>query len=150
MNHDFETPSVTVGLEDTIILATYAHRGQFDKAGEPYICHPLRLMLTMSTLEERTVALLHDTVEDSPVTLNDLREAGYSSAVVEAIERLTHAEGVDYFDYVAKIKSNSLATKVKMADLRDNMNLSRIAKPTMKDESRVEKYQKAMAMLEAK
>lgn len=92
------------------------------------------------------VALLHDTVEDSPITLEALREAGYSDEVVKAVAVLTHAEGVEYFDYIAKIKLNPLATRVKLADLRDNMNLGRIASPT--DEARVEKYRKALAILE--
>ena len=138
-----ESPS----LEDVISIALQAHRGQVDKAGQPYICHPLRLMLQMETMEERMTAVLHDTVEDSDVTIADLQSAGLSDEVVQAIELLTHQDGVDYYEYIAQIKANPLARKVKLADLRDNMNLARIASPTDKDRKRLEKYQKAVEFL---
>ncbi len=136
-------------VEDAIALARRAHAGQVDKAGAPYISHPLRLMEAMDTDEERMVAVLHDVVEDSDVTLANLLDAGYPSAVVQAVELLTKPEHEDYFDYVRRVKQNPLARKVKLADLRDNMNRTRIARPTEKDDRRIEKYQQALEILNA-
>lgn len=135
-------------LEDAIALAALAHKGQVDKAGEAYICHPLRLMLTMTTEAERMVAVLHDAVEDTDVTLASLEAVGYQPEVVAAVAMLTHEPDVPYMDYVRCIAGNALARKVKMADLRDNINLSRISAPTAKDHARIEKYQAALKLLE--
>ncbi len=136
-------------VEDAIALARRAHAGQVDKAGAPYISHPLRLMEAMDTDEERMVAALHDVVEDTDVTVADLLNAGYPPAVVQAVELLTKPEHEDYFDYVRRIKQNPLARKVKLADLRDNMNRTRIVRPTDNDDRRIEKYQQASEILSA-
>jgi len=134
-------------VEDAIALARRSHSGQVDKAGEAYISHPLRVMAAMETEDERMVAVLHDVVEDTDVTVADLVNAGYPDAVVQAVALLTKPEHEDYFDYVRRVGQNPLARKVKLADLRDNMNLERIAQPTEKDHRRLERYRQALQVL---
>jgi len=136
-----ENPKMAT-VNDAIALATKAHKGQKDKGGADYISHPLRLMAKMSTEEEKMTAVLHDVVEDTPVTLEYLRSAGYPAAVVEALDLLTHRKGESYADYIGRIKQNPLARKVKIADLEDNMDLARLPSPQQKDLDRVEKYRK--------
>lgn len=139
-------------IETAISIALDAHKGQVDKAGAAYILHPLRIMGAMSNDAERVVALLHDVLEDSSYTAMDLLAEGISADAVEAIIALTKAldsKGVPvaYEKYLIQVKSNPLACRVKLADLEDNMDLSRLNKVTKKDIQRVEKYQKAKAFL---
>lgn len=135
-------------LERAIELAVLHHRGQVDKAGEPYILHPLRLMLTMQTEIERIVAVLHDIVEDTPITFNDLRKEGFSEKVISAIECVTKKDGEDYDSFIKRISHNPLATAVKLADLEDNMDLARLSKVADKDMLRFAKYQHAKKVLQ--
>lgn len=115
-----------MNLTDAILIATRAHRTMVDRAGKPYILHPLRVMLRMDTETERIVAVLHDVVEDTWVTLDYLRhERGFSDEVIEALDALTRREGEPYFDYILRVKANPLATKVKLADLADNLDPAR-------------------------
>ena len=132
-----------------IKLAYEAHHGQVDKAGIPYVFHPFHLAEQMSTEFSTAVALLHDVVEDTHITLEDLKEAGFPEEVVEAVRLLTHEEGVDYFDYVRKIKPNSIAREVKVADLRHNSDTSRFEMSPAEVAKRSEKYKKAMEILES-
>jgi (p)ppGpp synthase/HD superfamily hydrolase len=136
-------------LEDAIKLAAALHKGQTDKAGAPYILHPLRVMLRLATEEERITAVLHDVVEDCGVTLGQLRDLGYGDAVVEALDFLSRRPEEDRYDaFIRRIQAGpDLARKVKLADLADNMDLSRIAEPTARDHQRVQKYRRAAAML---
>jgi (p)ppGpp synthase/HD superfamily hydrolase len=137
-------------LERAIAIAAMAHEGQVDKAGMPYLLHPLRMMLSVNTLEARITAVLHDVVEDTTVTLEQLRAEGFASEVLEAVEALTKRPGEenDYDAFIRRVAPNPLAREVKLADLRDNCDLSRIARPTEKDLRRVEKYRKAIDHLE--
>lgn len=128
-------------------IATEAHKGQVDKAGVPYINHPLTVASLVDTEEEKIVALLHDTIEDTSITEQDLLNYGFSNKIVEAVKLLTHNKNVPYMDYVAKIKDNELARKVKIADLTHNSDLSRLKEITEKDKKRYEKYQKALLYL---
>ena len=128
-------------------LATKAHEGQKDKGGQPYMLHPLRLMLHMSSDEARMVALLHDVLEDTEVTATDLREEGFPEEVILSVIALTKKENEEYDLYLKRVKENPLATKVKLADLKDNMDLSRIPEPDTKDYARVAKYQDAFQFL---
>ncbi len=128
-------------------IATEAHKGQVDKAGVPYINHPLTVASLVDTEEEKIVALLHDTIEDTNITEQDLLNYGFSNKIVEAVKLLTHNKNVPYMDYVAKIKDNELARKVKIADLTHNSDLSRLKEITEKDKKRYEKYQKALLYL---
>ena len=140
-------------LEDTIIFATALHRGQTDKAGKPYITHPLRVMNNLglgATLDEQMAALLHDVMEDCGVTRELLKGQGFPESVIIAVEHLTkNAEGeADYDKAIERVMLNSIAVKVKIADLTDNMDMRRIDAPTASDMKRLEKYKKAEARLE--
>ena len=130
-------------LEDAIRLALDKHHGQKDKSGAPYILHPLRVMAGMQTDAERIVAVLHDVVEDTDVTLEDLRELGYDPEIVEAINHLSRREGETYEEFIQRIKPNPLARRVKLGDLLDNMDIRRNATLDEKALERFQRYQKA-------
>ena len=130
------------------MIANRAHKGQVDKAGKPYILHPLYVMSKMHTEEEAIVAILHDVIEDTDCTLDDLRKAGFSENVLESLRLLTHDPKEQYMNYIMKIKDNPIARSVKIADLKHNMDLTRSPHPTQKDYERVEKYKAALQILE--
>ena len=130
-------------LKKAISLAEKAHQGQVDKGGHPYILHPKRVMEKCETTEEKIVAMLHDVMEDTDYTADDLRKEGFSEEIISALFCLTHKEGEGYMEYIEHICENPLAVRVKYADLQDNMDLSRIPAPTEKDLARLEKYKLA-------
>ena len=134
-------------LEDAIALAALAHKGQQDKADAPYILHPIRVMLRVRSEEERMAAILHDVVEDSEHTLGSLRAMGYPEAVVEAVECVTKREGESYEAFIERAATNPIARRVKIADLEDNLDLTRIKDPAVRDHERMERYRKALARL---
>ena len=134
-------------LERAIQIAVQAHMGQKDKGGEPYILHPLRIMFTMHTDLERIVAVLHDVVEDSEWTLDHLRDEGFPDQVLAAVDCLTRKSDEPYEDFIERVQINTLARTVKIADLEDNLDASRIPELTDKDIERIRKYQKALAVL---
>lgn len=134
-------------LERAIAIAATAHAGQVDKGGAPYILHPLKVMLRMDSLEERIVAVLHDVVEDCGVSLDDLRKEGFSEEVLTAIESVTKVAGESYEDFVERAAQNPIGRVVKLADLEENSDLSRIASPSWEDLERVEKYRRAIGRL---
>jgi len=134
-------------LKKAIELARTYHKGQKDKAGKPYILHPLRLMQSVESVDEKIVAVLHDIVEDTPISLEDLRLKGFSGHIINAIEALTKKQDEDYNTFIERISHNQLAVKVKLVDLEDNMNLSRLPEITNKDKERLQKYQKAKRFL---
>jgi len=136
-----------MNFDHALAIAVKAHQGQTDKVGEPYILHPLRIMFKMSNETERMVALLHDVVEDSPLTLDDLRKAGFPDTVIEAVDGLTRRDHEDYEVYVERASRNPLARKIKVADLEDNMNLRTQHGLTEIDKSRMARYQKAFHFL---
>lgn len=138
---------MTQTLERAIAIAATAHAGQVDKGGAPYILHPLKVMLRMSTLEERIVAVLHDVVEDCGISLNDLRKEGFSEEVLTAIESVTKVPGESYEDFFERAAQNPIGRVVKLADLEENSDLSRIASPSWEDLERVEKYRRAIGRL---
>ena len=131
-----------------LALCFEAHREQKDKTGLPYVFHPFHLAEQMDDEVSTVCALLHDVVEDTDYTLADLREMGFSEAVLAAIALMTHADGVPYMDYVAAIKPNRIARAVKLADLRHNSDMTRLAVVTPRDEERAQKYRRAIAFLE--
>lgn len=138
-----------MNLDTAIKLATDAHAGQVDKAGEPYILHPLRVMLAMKTEDERIVAVLHDVVEDTAWTCDDLYwQHGFKSEVVMAVAALTRGKEEDYFDFIRRLAPNPIARAMKIADIRDNLDPSRGLPSDPKANERVEKYQRALSMLE--
>ena len=136
-------------LGRAISIAAEAHAGQKDRAGAPYILHPIRLMIQMDTEDAMMAAVLHDVVENSTWTLDDLRKEGFSNEVLNAVDSLTHRdkEGEDYWDYIQRAKSDPIAIKVKLADLEDNLNPDRLNEVTEKDEKRFDRYRKAQEML---
>ncbi len=134
-------------LEKAISIALAAHKGQVDKGGCPYILHPLRVMLSVETLNAKIVAVLHDVVEDSDITIDELRLAGFNEAILDAVQLLTRENEVSYEDYIKNMKSNSLAVSVKKADLNDNMNVARLSGPNNSDSKRLEKYKRALQVL---
>lgn len=138
---------VLVNVAD--LIASMAHRGQVDKAGEPYINHPRAVASKVETAEEKIVALLHDTLEDTYLT-EDVLSPVFGENIMDAVVTMTRAKGEDYFQYIGRISENELALNVKMADLTHNMDLSRLSNPTEKDYERIEKYKKAYAILENK
>lgn len=129
-----------------MIIAYNAHINQVDKAGVPYIYHPIHLAEQMDSEIECIVALLHDVVEDTEVNFTDL-ERDLSHEVIEALKLLTHDKKIDYLDYVRNLKDNKLARKVKIVDINHNMDETRLDKITEKDVKRREKYQKALEIL---
>ena len=128
-------------------IAKKAHLGQIDKAGEDYIKHPEKVASFVNSDEEKAVAYLHDVIEDTELTLEDLREYGFSEEVLKAVDVITKKKGQDYQTYLNSVKENKLARVVKLADLRHNSDLTRLINITEKDRERKEKYQKAIDFL---
>lgn len=124
-----------------------AHKNQTDKSGMPYVYHPFHLAEQMDDEYTTCVALLHDVVEDTDITLDDLKKEGFPKEVTDAIALMTHDDDVPYLEYVAKIKKNPIATSVKLADLKHNSDLTRLDKVDSKALERVEKYRKAIRFL---
>lgn len=129
-------------------LAFEAHKNQLDKSELPYIFHPFHLAEQMSEEYTTCVALLHDGVEDSKYTIQDLIELGFPSQVIEAIKVLIHSNDIPYFDYINRVKMNSMATRVKIVDLIHNSDLTRLNKISTDDLRRIDEYNKALLILE--
>jgi (p)ppGpp synthase/HD superfamily hydrolase len=138
-------PTLTKAIE----IATQAHQGQVDKAGKPYIFHPLAVMGLVEGEADKIVAVLHDVVEDTPITLADLTAEGFSPGCVAAVDAITKRDGEPLDDYLEQVKSDPIAIRVKLADLTRNMDLSRIAEPTAKDFARIERYKEIYQILQA-
>lgn len=128
-------------------IAFDAHKNQTDKSGVPYIYHPIHLAEQMEDETSTIVALLHDVVEDSITTFNDLVELGFPDEVINALKLLTHNKNIKYMDYIQLISENEIAKKVKLADLRHNSDLTRLEKVNKKDTQRVFKYKEAIKLL---
>ena len=134
-------------LEDAILLAVGAHRGQGNRGGHPYVLHPLRVMLRMDSEMERMVAALHDLIEDTSYTSEDLVRLGYPEVVVRAVECLTRRASETYEQFITRVKQDPLARRVKIADLEDNLDLGRMSRPSERDLERAEKYRLALVDL---
>ena len=134
-------------LEKAISIAAQAHEGQSDKAGAPYILHPLRVMMKMTTEAERITAVLHDIIEDTDWTMERLRREGFHAEILDALDCLTKQDGEEYGKFIERVKLNPLAVKVKMADLEDNLDVARLKNVTEADTKRLEKYKQALLML---
>ena len=138
------TPKTKIALK----LCFEAHKEQVDKSGMPYVFHPFHLAEQMETEETIIVALLHDIIEDTEYTIEDLIKEGFDKTVVDAVALMTHADGVDYMQYIAAIKQNPIAKAVKLADLRHNSNISRLDVIDEKAYERRKKYLEALEFLE--
>ena len=135
-------------INKAISIAAFAHDGQTDKVGKPYIFHPLRVMLNAEGDENvKCAAVLHDVLEDTAITVADLEAAGFGESIITALKLLTRTPDDDYMGYVKRLKNNSIAKAVKLADLADNMDMSRIPSPTERDFARLEKYKRALEIL---
>jgi GTP diphosphokinase / guanosine-3',5'-bis(diphosphate) 3'-diphosphatase len=129
-------------------IAEDAHKGQVDLAGQPYLTHPIAVSQMGKTIEEKLVGLLHDVVEDSEWTLNDLRKAGIPEVIVEGVDRMTRRPGESVKSYMNRVKESELSIKVKLKDLRHNSDTSRISDWTEKDYKRLDKYRRQTKELE--
>lgn len=134
-------------IERAIEIAAAAHAGQVDKAGDPYILHPLRVMLRMQSPSERMAAVLHDVVEDTSVSLDELAVEGFPEEVLNAVEALTKRPGESRLQAAARAAAHPVALQVKLADNAENMDLGRIAQPTEKDFARLREYEAVRALL---
>lgn len=134
-------------IERAIEIAANAHAGQRDKAGQPYIFHPLRVMFRVNGEHEQMAAVLHDVVEDTAITIDDLARDGFPSEVLRAIAALTKLPGETRLEAAARAAADPIARKVKLADNAENMDLSRIPNPTEKDYARCREYEEVRALL---
>ena len=134
-------------LQRALEIAIEAHKGQLQKNGLPYVLHPLTLMLSVTSVEAKICAVLHDVVEDTDWELKDLEAEGFPPCIIEALNYLTHRDRESYEVYIERIRSNKIAREVKLADLKDNMNIRRIPELTQKDLTRLEKYHRAWCQL---
>lgn len=134
-------------IEKSLEIALKAYAGQKDKAGKTYILHPLRIMSKMKTEEEMCVALLHDVIEDSDFTAEDLLNEGIPSSIVDAVQLLSKNDNEDYYEFIEKLLNNNLAAKVKRADIEDNINILRLNEVSDKDLGRIAKYHRAWKMI---
>jgi (p)ppGpp synthase/HD superfamily hydrolase len=137
-------------LEKAIIIAASAHQDQVDKGGNPYILHPLAVMLSLEDEIERICAVLHDVIEDTDITLEYLKNEGFSSEVLTALDALSRRKDESYDEFIDRIIKNKITCHVKLADLKHNMDLSRIKQPSQKDYDRIKKYQKEVKALSKK
>ena len=137
-----------MNIESAIQIAVAAHAGIKDKGGKPYILHPIKVMMRVETEEEQIVAILHDVVEDTDWTFDALRNEGFSETVIEALETVTkQSEDEDYEDFIKRSLRNDIGRKVKIADLRENLDVTRIGELSEKDIKRINKYKKALQTL---
>ncbi|MBL1225376.1 HD domain-containing protein [Enterococcus sp. BWR-S5] len=139
--------SVTKLYNLALEIAKEAHKDQKDKAGVDYIQHPIFVASLVDSEEEKAAALLHDVIEDSDFTLSDLLERGVPGEVLQAVSILTKSKQLSYQQYLERVKSNELARKVKLADLRHNSDISRIQNPSEIDFERIKKYNAAIEYL---
>ncbi len=134
-------------LEHALLIAALAHAGQKDKAGQPYILHPLRMMLKLDDEPARMVALLHDVLEDTSITLDALREAGFAEDILQAVQVLTRQPGESRMEAARRAAEQPLTLRVKLADNADNLDPGRIAEPTVADQERLKEYRRIRRFL---
>ena len=133
--------------EKAMQIAIKVHRGQLDKGGNDYINHPVRVERRCACQEDRLVALLHDTIEDGNIASEYLLLVGFSQEVVDAVLSVSRKRGEDYFEFIQRCKANPIGRRVKIADLKDNMDITRLKELTHKDIERLKKYHKAYNIL---
>lgn len=133
--------------EKAIQIAIRVHDGQVDKGGNDYISHPLRVEKMCDFREDKLVALLHDTIEDGDITVDYLRMQGFPQSVIDAVLSVTRDSGEDYFDFIRRCRLNDIGRRVKIADLKDNMDITRLQELDDKDIERLKKYHEAYKIL---
>lgn len=134
-------------LYKAILLAMKAHEGQLDKYHKPYIGHAFRVMEAGQTIQEKIVGVLHDVVEDTHWTLEGLKNEGFSQEIIDGVDAMTHREDETYDEYLSQVEKNAIATRVKLNDLTDNMDIRRMSEITANDLPRLQKYLKAYKQL---
>ena len=134
-------------LDKAIEIALRAHKGQEDKAGKPYILHPLRVMNNLEDEIEMVAAVLHDVIEDSPISAKELKKEGIPDEAIEIVQCLTRSNAETYEEFIQRITYNKKAVNVKIKDLEDNMNFTRLQSIQQKDLDRMSKYHKALILL---
>lgn len=135
---------------EALQIAYNAHHDQLDKGGNAYFLHPVFVALQMDTEEEKITGILHDVIEDTDVTLEDLKRQGFSENVIAAVDAMTRRENETYMEFIKRLSVNEIARHVKIQDIRNNMDLTRIPEPTKKDWDRMEVYMQALTYLEEK
>lgn len=135
-------------LQRALEIAVESHKNQKQKDGTPYALHPIRLSMLLQSEQQKIVALLHDVVEDTNWTFEDLEREGFNENIMAALRLLTHTDGSPYEEYIERLAHNPLAKAVKKADLTDNMDFKRIPEPTEKDFARLQKYHRAWRRLQ--
>lgn len=135
---------------EALQIAYNAHHEQLDKGGNAYFLHPVFVALQMDTEEEKITGILHDVIEDTDITLEDLKRQGFSENVIAAVDAMTRRDGETYMEFIKRLSVNEIARRVKIQDIRNNMDLSRIPEPTKKDWDRMDVYMKALTYLEEK
>lgn len=134
-------------LQRAIELAVLFHSKQVDKSGQPYILHPMRIMLWCSTEEERQAAIMHDLLEDTSLTIEDLVKEGFSQTVIDCVEYLTRRENEKYSDFIERCCENPMAIKIKLLDIADNMDVTRLDTLGENDLGRLKRYHRARRRL---
>lgn len=134
-------------LSGAIVIASEAHLGQKDKAGKPYILHPLRVATKLQDPRDQIVAVLHDVFEDCPGYSTEQFRDSFGDEICDALDAITKIEGEDYADYLERVRQNPIAARVKIEDLKDNSDLTRLDNPGKEDFERVNKYAAALVFL---
>lgn len=135
-------------FERALTLASVKHAGQKDKGNDPYVMHVIRVMMNVETESDRIVALLHDLLEDTDITKSDLMEFGFDEETVKKVDLLSRKDAEDYMDYIKRLSADPAAVRVKLSDLRDNLNRTRLKdKLTDEDFERLKKYHRAEVYL---
>ncbi|MDP2571620.1 hypothetical protein Q8W40_05465 [Vibrio penaeicida] len=137
-------------IETAIEIALKAHEHQLDKGGTPYVLHPLRLMFKFQCQKEMIVAVLHDVIEDGSITLEYLLKAGFSGDIVHSVDCLTKRSHEAYEEYILRLSKDTLARTIKIEDIKDNLDLSRLEVVLEKDLVRLKKYHRALKVLQLK
>lgn len=137
-------------LEKALKLAIEAHKGQTDLSGLSYILHPLNVMFKVKSEKAKIVAILHDIIEDTPITIFILQDLGFSNEIIEAIELLTRKKSQDYFEYIEILSQNYLAREVKIADLEHNLDVIRFKKFGLFESTQITKHHKALKLIQRK
>ena len=136
-----------LNLERAIVIAAKAHAGQVDMANQPYILHPIRVMLAVHSEKERLAAVLHDVVEDTPITFDDLENERFPKDVIDAVRALTKSDGESRIEAARRAVQDPIARVVKLADVADNMDMGRIPNPTEEDHVRLHEYAEVREIL---
>lgn len=137
----------TKNTKKAMKIAYDKHAGQYDKSGIPYIYHPIHIAEQMDDENSTIVALLHDVLEDTNTTIDEIKKYEFDIKVLEALKTLNHSKNLDYFEYIKLVSQNEIAKKVKIADLMHNLDISRLSKVTQKDLDRVKKYEISLEYL---